>query len=325
MTILITGGAGYIGSHMVKLLRDQKIDCIVIDDFSTGYKEALLGATYINGDIGDSKLLDEVFTKTDITSVIHFASRISVSESVQSPSEYYTNNVAKTLVLLRKMVEYGVNQLVFSSTAAIFGSPSGNTISETTSINPINPYGRTKAFVEQILEDFDKSYGLKSVCLRYFNAAGADPSGLIGESHHPETHLIPLVLQVAAGRRESIIVNGIDYPTKDGTCVRDYVHVVDLCQAHLLALSHLSLGGESRQYNIGSGDGYSVYEIIEAAKKVTGMAINVSLGERRTGDPPTLVANSDKIKTELGWNPSRTSIDTIVEDAWRWEQKWPWY
>jgi UDP-glucose 4-epimerase len=324
MTILVTGGAGYIGSHMVKMLRSQGKECLVLDDFSSGYEKSLLGADFIKADIADKNTLDEIFLNRNITSVIHFASKISVAESVENPGAYYDNNVGKTIVLLRKMADYGINKIVFSSTAAIFGNPDQATINELTRVAPINPYGRSKAMVEEILQDFEASNSLRSVCLRYFNAAGADPDGQIGERHNPETHLIPLLLQVAAGRREKIVINGTDYPTDDGTCIRDYIHVEDLCQAHLLALNHLEKNGTSKKYNLGNGMGYSIREIIEATLKVSGKEIEIIYGPRRTGDPPKLISDSSLIKLELGWKPKRQNIETIVADAWSWEQKWPW-
>jgi UDP-glucose 4-epimerase len=255
---------------------------------------------------------------------MHFASYIQVGESVQQPAKYYQNNFTNTQNLLDIMLEQGINKFIFSSTAAIFGEPEYVPIDEKHPKAPINPYGRTKLMVEQMLEDYDRAYGLKSVCLRYFNAAGADPVARIGERHEPETHLVPLVLQAASGRREAINVFGSDYDTPDGTCIRDYIHVDDLCAAHSLALSHLMDGGSSTAFNLGNGEGYSIRQVIEAAEKVSGKAIRVIDGERREGDPARLIADSAKIVAELGWKPQYADLQTIVQHAWQWEQKYPW-
>jgi len=322
--ILVTGGAGYIGSHMVKLLRASGHEVLVVDDLSTGFESALLGANWICGSIGDRALLDRVFSEHRISAVMNFASFIAVGESVAKPAEYYGNNVGNTLTLLHAMQRHGVGRYIFSSTAAIFGDPARVPIDESLVSAPINPYGRSKHMIEQVLEDFDLAYGLKSVCLRYFNAAGADPDGALGERHNPETHLIPLVLQAASGRRESIAVFGDDYDTPDGTCIRDYIHVQDLCSAHLLALEHLLKGGASKRYNLGNGKGFSVKEVIDVARAVTGQTIKVKMQPRRAGDSARLIADSSAMIRELGWRPARAELATIVADAWAWEQKWPW-
>jgi len=324
MQILVTGGAGYIGSHMVKLLRASGHEVLVVDDLSTGFESALLGANWICGSIGDRALLDRVFFEHSISAVMNFASFIAVGESVAKPAEYYCNNVGNTLTLLHAMQRHGVGRYIFSSTAAILGDPARVPIDESLVSAPINPYGRSKHMIEQVLEDFDLAYGLKSVCLRYFNAAGADPDGALGERHNPETHLIPLVLQAASGRRESIAVFGDDYDTPDGTCIRDYIHVQDLCSAHLLALEHLLKGGASKRYNLGNGKGFSVKELIDVARAVTGQTIKVKMQPRRAGDSARLIADSSAMIRELGWRPERAELATIVADAWAWEQKWPW-
>ena len=322
--ILVTGGAGYIGSHMVKMLRRAGRSVLVLDDLSTGFENALLGAQWVKGSIGDRQLLNKLFAEYQITAVMNFASFIAVGESVQKPSNYYLNNVSNTLVLLDAMVRSGVPRFIFSSTAALFGDPACVPIDETLPSLPINPYGRSKHMIEQVLEDFDTAYRFKSVCLRYFNAAGADPDGQLGERHDPETHLIPLVLQAASGRRPVISVFGDDYDTPDGTCIRDYIHVQDLCVAHLLALDHLMTGGDSLRYNLGNGKGFSVKEVIDVARKVTGKEIPVKVEPRRAGDTARLEADSRRITRELGWEPKRVDLETIVRDAWAWEQKWPW-
>lgn len=322
--ILVTGGAGYIGSHMVKMLRAHGHAVLVLDDFSTGFENALLGCPFVCGSIGDKATLEGIFKAHHIDAVMNFASFIAVGESVQQPAKYYLNNVANTLVLLNAMQSHGVNRFIFSSTAAIFGEPKRMPIDEHQPSAPINPYGHTKHMIELALKDFDLAYGMKSVCLRYFNAAGADPEGELGERHDPETHLIPLVLQAASGRRAEISVFGDDYDTADGTCIRDYIHVQDLCAAHLLALKHLLAGGDSRCYNLGNGQGFSVKQVIDAAREVTAKPIAVNLQPRRSGDPPRLIADSSKIIHELGWQPAHTSLQKIISDAWHWESKWPW-
>ncbi len=321
MKILVTGGAGYIGSHMVVLLEKSGHEVIVMDNLSNGHRESIDKTPFILGDIGDRSLLDRIMAENSFDAVMHFASFIQVGESVISPSKYYNNNVSKTLVLLDAMANAGIRKFIFSSTAAIFGEPIRSPIDELHPKSPVNPYGRTKLFVEEILSDYRKAYGLKSVALRYFNAAGADPDGRIGERHHPETHLIPLILKAASGERDSITVYGKDYDTPDGTCIRDYIHVIDLCEAHLLSLLHLESGGDSISYNLGNGQGFSVLEVISAAEKVTQKAIRVENGERRAGDPPRLVADSRMIKKDLGWTPRYPDIETIIKHAWLFEEK----
>ncbi|WP_374406593.1 UDP-glucose 4-epimerase GalE [Hydrogenophaga sp.] len=317
--ILVVGGAGYIGSHMVKFLGRQGCQVTTLDNLSGGFRDAVLHGAFVQGDLADRAQLDRLFASQRFDAVMHFASFIQVGESVQQPAKYYQNNVVNTLNLLDAMRVAGVGRFIFSSTAAIFGEPQSARIDEAHPKAPINPYGRTKLMVEQVLEDYDRAYGLKSVCLRYFNAAGADPEGELGERHEPETHLIPLVLQAASGRRPHISVFGRDYETPDGTCIRDYVHINDLCQAHWLALRSLMAGGQSQAYNLGNGSGFSVQEVIDAARRVTGRDIPVQYAERRAGDPARLVADSTRAQTALGWQPAFAALDTLVEHAWRWE------
>jgi UDP-glucose 4-epimerase len=320
-TILIVGGAGYIGSHMVKMLMRSGYHVVTLDNLSTGYRDAVSGGDFVFGDTADKLGLERLFSGYSIAGVMHFASFIQVGESVQYPSKYYQNNVAATLNLLDAMVAHHIPALIFSSSAAIFGEPAYTPIDEQHPKQPINPYGLSKWMIEQILADYDQAYGLKSVCLRYFNAAGADPEGQLGERHEPETHLIPLVLQAASGRRQAITVFGQDYDTPDGTCIRDYIHINDLCQAHLLALEYLFQGGNSAAYNLGNGSGFSVTEVIEVAKQVTHKPIEVVMGERRMGDPARLVADSKQIQTQLGWQPQYADLATIVTHAWQWETR----
>lgn len=319
MNILVVGGAGYIGSHMVKLLLGQGYAVTTLDNLSTGHRDAVLGGEFIQGDFADRALLGGLFTSRHFDAVMHFASCIEVGESMRDPAKYYRNNVVRTLELLDAMVERGIEKFIFSSTAAIFGEPRYLPIDERHPLDPINPYGATKQMVEQILADYDRAYGLRHISLRYFNACGADPSGLIGERHDPETHLIPLVLQAASGRRNAISIFGDDYDTADGTCVRDYVHVVDLCHAHLLALKQLDAGAASACYNLGNGEGYSVREVIDAVERVTGRQVPTVNAARRPGDPARLVADSACAREGLQWKPGFAGLDVIVEHAWRWE------
>ena len=321
MNILIVGGAGYIGSHMVKMLSQSGHKVITLDNLSNGYRDAVMFGDFIEGDIADAKLLNKLFSENNFDGVMHFASYIQVGESVTNPSMYYKNNVSNTQVLLDSMVKHGVNNFIFSSTAAIFGEPEYTPIDENHVKLPINPYGHSKLIVEQILSDYDFAYNLKSISLRYFNAAGADPENELGERHSPETHLIPLVLQAASGRRDSITIFGENYDTPDGTCIRDYIHVNDLCSAHLLALEHLVKGGDSKHYNLGNSQGYSIKEIIDYAKSVTGQEFKVVIGKYRSGDPARLVADSKLIQSELGWKPEFSDIKIILRHAWAWEQK----
>ena len=321
MQVLVVGGAGYIGSHMVKMLHQQGHAVVTLDDLSNGYRDAVRYGEFVEGDIADFGLLDEVFTANTFDAVMHFASFIEVGESVRDPAKYYRNNFSNTLNLLDAMVRHDVKRFIFSSTAAIFGEPEYTPIDEAHAKAPINPYGRSKWMVEQALEDYDRAYGLESVCLRYFNAAGADPDGELGERHVPETHLIPLVLQAASGRRDSISVFGNDYPTPDGSCVRDYIHIVDLCSAHLLALEKLLQGSGSKRYNLGNGNGFSVVEVIQQARSVTGQPINAIDSDKRPGDPATLVADAALAREELGWKPRHDDLAEIIGHAWGWELK----
>jgi UDP-glucose 4-epimerase len=320
MRVLVVGGAGYIGAHMVKLLLERGHQVTTLDDLSTGHREAILGGDFVEVDLGDAAAVRAALAAARPDAVMHFASFIQVGESVQDPAKYYLNNVAKTLVLLDEVRKAGVRRFVFSSTAAIFGEPEYVPIDERHRARPINPYGRTKLMVEEALADFDRAYGLRSVCLRYFNAAGADPDGAIGERHDPETHLIPLVLQAASGRRPSISVFGTDYDTPDGTCIRDYIHVVDLCDAHLLAIDWMNRHDRSGAFNLGNGEGFSVHEVIATAEEVCGRPIPVVHGPRRAGDPARLVADAALARTELGWTPRYAALRTIVDHAWRWER-----
>lgn len=321
MKVLVVGGAGYIGSHMVLALASAGHSVVTLDNLSSGHKEAVLSGDFVEGDLADRDLLVRLLSQGAFDAVMHFASFIQVGESVRQPISYYQNNVANTLNLLEAMVRYGVKRLVFSSTAAIFGNPISARIGEDHPKSPINPYGRSKWMVEQMLTDADQAYGLRSTCLRYFNAAGADAQGRIGERHEPETHLIPLVLQAASGRRPEIAVFGTDYDTPDGTCVRDYIHVEDLAQAHLLALERMHAQDASDVFNLGNGDGYSVRQVIDTAQSLTGRDITVTRHGRRAGDPAVLVADSARARSVLGWNPRHTDLSTIIEHAWHWEQR----
>lgn len=319
--ILVVGGAGYIGAHMVKQLARAGYRPVVLDNLSGGVREAVGKARLVVADLGNPGAIDALMQAYDFAAVMHFASFIQVGESVADPAKYYDNNVGNTVRLLEAMVRHGVNRFIFSSTAAIFGEPEYVPIDEKHPTVPINPYGRSKWMVEQILADFDTAYGLRSSCLRYFNAAGADPDGDIGECHAPETHLIPLVLQAASGRRPAITIYGENYETPDGTCVRDYIHVSDLCDAHLLALEALFEGGPSTHYNLGNGAGYSIMEVVAAVERVTGKTIQRESGPRRPGDPPVLVADASLAKQALNWRPQFSAIDTIIDHAWRWERR----
>ncbi len=321
MHVLVVGGAGYIGSHMVKQLCQRGFQVTVLDNLSAGYRDAVTGGRLVLGDLGELDVLEDLFRTERFDGVMHFASHIQVGESVREPAKYYRNNVFKTQYLLDAMVAHRVRYFIFSSTAAIFGEPVSIPIDEAHPKNPINPYGRGKWMVEQMLQDYDIAYGLKAVCLRYFNAAGADPDGDLGERHDPETHLIPLVLRAAAGRLPHITVFGTDYDTPDGTCIRDYLHVNDLCDAHWLALQRLWGGGDSTAYNLGNGNGFSVREVIDAARAVTGRDIPVQYGERRSGDPARLVADSRRARAELNWEPRYADLATMIAHAWRWETR----
>ena len=313
--VLVVGGAGYIGSHMVKHLLRQGCNVVTYDNLSTGYRDAVLGGEFVLGDLADKAALETLFGTHRFDGVMHFASCIQVGESVIEPARYYENNVTNTLNLLNIMVKHQVRCFIFSSTAAVYGEPQYVPIDEAHPKAPINPYGRSKWMVEQILEDYDRAYGLKSIALRYFNAAGADPDGQLGERHEPETHLIPLVLQAASGRRPHISVFGRDYDTPDGTCIRDYIHVTDLCGAHWLALQELMSGSNSAAYNLGNGQGFSVQQVIDAARQATGGDIRTNDGTRREGDPARLVADASVARAELGWQPVRFELETIIEDS----------
>ncbi|MBT6553971.1 MAG: UDP-glucose 4-epimerase GalE [Gammaproteobacteria bacterium] len=319
MNILVVGGAGYIGSHMVKMLSNSGHHVVTLDNLSTGYRDAVKYGEFVEGDIADSSILDQVFSSTMFDGVMHFASYIEVGESVIDPGKYFRNNFSNTLNLLDAMVRHDVKNFIFSSTAAIFGEPDYVPIDEKHPKKPINPYGKSKLMVEQALEDYEKAHGLQSVCLRYFNAAGADPDGELGERHNPETHLVPLILQAASGRRDAISIFGRDYSTADGSCVRDYIHIVDLCSAHLIALTKLVKGSGSKRYNLGNGNGFSVIEVIEVVKKVTSRSFNVIEAERRPGDPATLVADSTLARSELNWVPEYDDLSVITQHAWEWE------
>jgi len=321
MNLLIIGGAGYIGTHMVKRLHAAKHAVTILDNLSTGYRDAVLGGEFIQGDIEDRALLDKVFLEHKVDAVLHFASFIQVGESVKKPDIYYQNNLSNTINLLNAMIAADVKSFIFSSTAAIFGEPSYTPIDEVHPKQPINPYGRSKWMVEQILEDYDHAFGLKSVCLRYSNAAGADADGEIGERHEPETHLIPILLQVASGRRERASVFGTDYPTADGTCIRDYVHVMDLCDAHIAALGYLQVHKQSGRFNLGNGKGFSVAQVIQAVESVTGKSLLIDYVERRPGDPAILVADATLARSALGWSPQYSELETIVRHAWKFEQE----
>ncbi len=321
MKILVIGGAGYIGSHMVKLLGRQGCSVTTLDDLSSGHADAVLCGNLVQGNFGDPDTLNTVLS-SGFDAVMHFASFIQVSESLECPDKYYRNNVAYTLSLLDAMRLHGINKFIFSSTAAIFGEPQYMPIDENHPQHPINPYGRTKLVVEKALCDYGSAFGFKSVCLRYFNAAGADPDGELGERHDPETHLIPLLLQAASGKRSNVSIYGSDYDTPDGTCIRDYIHVQDLCSAHWLALQALMNGGESQAYNLGNGDGFSVMEVVDAAERVTRRKIPVLFSPRRVGDPARLVADSTLARTQLGWRPNYADLDSIIEHVWRRENIW---
>jgi UDP-glucose 4-epimerase len=321
MKVLVVGGAGYIGSHMALMLSQQGAEVIVLDDLSSGHADAVLSGRLAQGSIEDTGLLDHLFTDEKFDGVMHFASFIQVGESVRQPAKYYRNNVTHTINLLDAMVRHRVKNFIFSSTAAIFGQPEYVPIDEAHPKQAINPYGRSKWMVEQVLQDYDSAYGLKSICLRYFNAAGADPEARIGETHDPETHLIPLLLQVASGRRESAQIFGDDYDTPDGTCIRDYIHVLDLAAVHSLALAQLINGASSAAYNLGNGNGFSVRQVIETVGQVTMKPVPVIHAGRRAGDPARLVADSRPARKDLGWTPLYPDISTIVSHAWNWERK----
>jgi UDP-glucose 4-epimerase len=319
--ILVTGGAGYIGSHVVRILAAKGFVPVIYDDLSAGTKEFVSDHELIVGDIGDYGKLVSVFKTHDIACVMNFASFIAVGESCALPLKYYENNVSRTITLFQAMKDCGVKKFIFSSTAAVYGNPEELPITENSRLKPESPYGRTKLMIEDVLSDLEASDGFRYVALRYFNAAGADPGGRIGENHAPETHLIPLVMRAALDPSYAITVFGEDYPTADGSCVRDYIHVNDLADAHVAAVEKLLSGGQSAVYNLGNGTGFSVNEVIDSVRRISGLEFSVKKGPRRAGDPAVLVASSKKAREELGWNPQFTHIDSIVETAWNWEKQ----
>ncbi|MBW4652324.1 MAG: UDP-glucose 4-epimerase GalE [Kaiparowitsia implicata GSE-PSE-MK54-09C] len=322
-TILVTGGAGYIGSHAVLALQQSGYNVLVLDNLVYGHRDLIentLKTELIVGDTSDRSLLDKIFASRSIDAVMHFAAYAYVGESVSDPAKYYRNNVLGTLSLLEAMLAANVKNFVFSSTCATYGVPTTVPIPEDHPQSPINPYGMTKLMVEHILQDFQVAYDFKSVIFRYFNAAGADPEGRLGEDHNPETHLIPLVLQTAMGIRPCIKVFGTDYPTEDGTCVRDYIHVYDLASAHVLGIDYLLKGGDSTIFNLGNGSGFSVKQVIDTARQVTGKDIAVEECDRRPGDPPALVGSGEKARRILGWNPQYADLEKIIAHAWAWHQ-----
>lgn len=323
MSILVCGGAGYIGSHMVAELLENGQDVVILDNLEKGHKDALLGGKLYIGDLRDKEILNKIFTENDIEAVIDFAAYSLVGESMTEPLKYFNNNVYGTISLLEAMKEHNVKYIVFSSTAATYGEPECVPILEDSKTIPTNAYGESKLLVEKILNWCDKAYGIKYTTLRYFNAAGAHINGKIGEDHSPETHLIPLILNVALGKRDEILIFGDDYDTKDGSCIRDYIHVSDLASAHSLALKRLMNGGESRIYNLGNGTGFSVKEMIDIARKVTGHEIPAKVAPRRAGDPAILIASSEKAMKELDWKPKFNSVETIIETAWNWHKNHP--
>jgi UDP-glucose 4-epimerase len=323
-TILVTGGAGYIGSHAVLALQRAGYEVVILDNLVYGHQdlvEKVLQVELVVGDTNDRELLDRLFATHKISAVMHFAAYAYVGESVSAPGKYYRNNVTGTLTLLEAMIAASVKNFVFSSTCATYGVAKSVPISEDHPQIPINPYGASKLMVERILSDFNTAYDLKSVCFRYFNAAGAEPTGLLGEDHMPEPHLIPLVLLAALGKRDSVSILGTDYPTPDGTCVRDFIHVSDLADAHVLGLEYLLQGGKSEVFNLGNGNGFSIKQVIETARTVTGREIKAEECDRRPGDPPVLVGGSDKARKLLGWSPQYSDLNDILTHAWHWHQK----
>jgi len=321
MRILITGGAGYIGSHVVAALGEKGADILVYDNLSTGHQDSLLYGKLVVGDLNDKLLLEKTIKAFKPDAVLHFAAFIQVGESVREPLKYYRNNSGNAVNLLEAMTEHGVRNFIFSSTAAVYGNPVNVPITEDEAVSPINPYGHSKSFIETVLRDVSLAKDFRYVSLRYFNAAGAEPRARIGERHNPETHLIPLILKTAKGERQSIGINGTDYATPDGTCIRDYVHIMDLADAHILALNYLMNNGASDVFNCGYGHGYSVREVIQTARTVTGKDFTVVNSVRREGDPPVLVADSSKIKKCLNWTPRNDDLVSIIKSAWEWEKK----
>lgn len=321
--ILIIGGAGYIGAHVNKLLNEKGYDTLVLDDLSHGYEDFVKWGELIVGDLGDKNLLDSIFKEYDIKAVMHFAAFINVGESVLNPKKYYKNNVINTYNLLESMIKNKVDKFIFSSTCAVYGEPIKLPLTEDHPLNPINPYGNTKLFVEKMLNDFSNAYNLKYCSLRYFNASGAHKDSDIGELHKPETHLIPLILDVAIGKRDSINIYGSDYETPDGTCIRDYIHVQDLADAHLKSLELLMRNNSENKniFNLGNGNGFSVKEVIDKCSEITGQKINYTYVEKRVGDPPILIGSFDRAKKILGWNPVHSDLENIINTAWKWHKK----
>ncbi len=320
MKILVCGGAGYIGSHTVKELLSEGFEVVVFDNFSSGRRELLIGGEVIAADLNDREALRRVFRRGDIGAVLHFASLIQVGESYLQPHKYYSHNLITSLNLLGAMIEAGIERLIFSSSAAVYGIPEKTPIPESHPLNPFNPYGRAKLFIEQILQDYDRAHGLKSISLRYFNAAGADPEAELGEMHDPETHLIPNILLYLLKQKPVFELYGTDFPTPDGTAIRDYIHVTDLASAHVLALRRLMETGDSDVINLGANRGHSVLEVIRTVEAVTGRSVSYQTSPRRKGDVPALLASREKAERKLGWEVHHSSIETIVETAWRWHQ-----
>ncbi len=321
MKILVAGGAGYIGSHTVKLLSQEGFEVIVLDNFSSGRRELVTGGIVVEGDLLDKELLEKVFHSYDIDGVIHFASLIQVGESYTDPQKYYRHNLITSMNLLQAMLQAQVKSFIFSSSAAVYGVPEHMPVTESHRLNPCNPYGATKYFVERILQDYDRAYGLKFISLRYFNAAGADPEGQLGEMHEPETHLIPNILLYLLGEKDHFDLYGTDFPTPDGTAIRDYIHVTDLARAHVLALEKLSRLPDSEFINLGANSGYSVLEVIKTAEEVTGQRVNYSSKPRREGDVPVLMSSNEKAERLLGWDLRYSDLKTIIETAWNWHRK----
>ena len=322
--ILVTGGAGFVGSHFVRAACDAGLGVVVLDDLSGGARLPLPlpeSVRFVSGDIGDSALVAELCRAHGVTQLVHFAGKIQVGESVRLPAMYFDVNLVRSLRLLDAVIASGVRQVVFSSTAAVYGAPARVPIPETAVTEPVNPYGRSKLSFEWVLRSYEAAYGLRWAAPRYFNAAGARRDGSLAENHQPETHLIPLALDAALGKRPPLVIFGTDYPTPDGTCVRDYIHVVDLVEAHFAALEHLRAGGEGGAFNLGTGHGQTVAEVIDACKRITGREITVTIGERRAGDPPELVAGVQRAREIFGWRATRSDLDTIVRDAWRWHSR----
>ncbi|NQT79862.1 MAG: UDP-glucose 4-epimerase GalE [Candidatus Aminicenantes bacterium] len=321
MKILVAGGAGYIGSHTVKGLIQEGFEVTVFDNFSTGRKELLIGGELVEGNLMDKKSIKNALMSKNIKAVLHFASLIQVGESYENPKKYYTHNLISSLNLLDAMLEAGIKNFVFSSSAAVYGVPQQIPIPESHALNPFNPYGQTKYFIEKILQDYERAYGLKFISLRYFNAAGADSEGRLGELHNPETHLIPNILLFLLGKKENFDLFGTDFPTKDGTAVRDYVHVTDLAQAHVLALKEILTSSKSEFINLGANKGYSVLEVIKKTEEITGKKVQYREKPRREGDVPVLLASKEKAEQILGWELCFSSIETIIETAWNWHKK----